>query len=162
MKSGAQMVGRHTWAASVVAATPGEHLLEIGCGAGQAAELVLRDVGSDRMLRAIDRSAVAIRKTAARCAHEIADGRLRVDELELAELTVAAGSFDGAWAMNVNAFWTRDPAPELDVLRRALRPQARLLLLWEPGPTTVGKLEPLAGHLAAAGFGSLYSKDKSE
>lgn len=146
------MVDRHAWAASVVAAESGEHLLEIGCGSARAAELVLQDLGSSGRLHAIDRSAVALRQASARCAPDIADGRLRIEQVELSELKVPAATFDGAWAMNVNVFWTTDPEAELAALRRALRPQGRLLLLWDLGPTTVDKLGPLRGRLAAGGF----------
>ena len=146
------MTDRHTWAASVVAASPGEHLLEIGCGAGRAAELVLHDLGTTGSLVAIDRSATAVRQAGQRCAADVASARLRVEQVGLAEFEAPRGSFDGAWAMNVNAFWTGDPAAELGVLRRILRPGARLLLLWDAGPTTGGKLEPVAEHLATAGF----------
>lgn len=146
------MAGRHAWAASAVAAEPGERLLEIGCGAGQATALVVARLGGHGSVLAIDRSQAAIARTQARNADALAECLLSTAEVALADLVLEPGSLDGAWALNVNVFWTADPAPELATLHRALRPGGRLLLLWDAGPTTSEKLAPVAGHLRAAGF----------
>ena len=146
------MTDRHAWAAAAVAAKPGERLLEVGCGAGQAAQLVLADLGPDGSLLAIDRSATAITAARSRNADALDAGRVQTEVTGLDELAGFDDEFDGAWALNVNVFWTRDPTRELQALARVLRPGARLLLLWDAGPTGAAKLAPVVGRLASAGF----------
>jgi len=140
----------------------GEHLLEIGCGAGQAAQLVLEGLGTRGRLVAIDRSATAIARTVARNTEAVESGRLTALVAELADLDVPGAAFDGAWALNVNVFWTSDPAVELAELKRVLRPKARLLLLWDAGPTGATKLAPVADHLSTAGFRAVASESGAQ
>ena len=48
------------WAAHQVAPTPGDVVLEVGCGDGIAAALLCETVGPDGKVLAVDRSAEAI------------------------------------------------------------------------------------------------------
>ncbi|MFC0678482.1 class I SAM-dependent methyltransferase [Lysobacter korlensis] len=108
-------------------------VLEIGCGSGAAAQLVcdLLDPGT---LTALDRSETAIRRTAERNPDHLASGRLRLVTGELASLDADVGAFDLAFAVNVNLFWTRDPAAELAVLDHVIRPGGTLHLFYDAGP----------------------------
>lgn len=125
---------RVRWAVSVVAAGPATRVLEVGCGPGAAAELVCPALtGGGRML-AVDRSAAAVRRTSERNAAHVDAGVLEVRESSLAGLVLPAGSADVAFTVNVNLFWTRDPGPELAVLRAALTPGGTLHVLYEGVP----------------------------
>lgn len=83
---------------------------------------------------AVDRSAVAAARTAERCAAFVDDGVLTVVRSDLAGLRLAADSVDVAFTLNVNLFWTRDPGPELAVLRGVLAPGGVLHVLYEGAP----------------------------
>ncbi|HEX4907919.1 MAG TPA: hypothetical protein VFW32_04950, partial [Actinomycetes bacterium] len=63
--------------------------------------------------------------------------------------------FDKVFAMNVNLFWVRVPAGELDLIRAVLKPGGTLFLFYGYG--TPGQGEPrvpeaLFDHLADGGF----------
>ena len=120
-------------AVETMALAPDDRVLEVGCGPGAAAELVCAGLSHGRML-AVDRSAVAVRRAAERNAAHVAAGRLEVRRATLAELDLPPGSFDVAFAVNVNVFWTSDAAAELDALGRVLVPGGRLLLAYGDGP----------------------------
>ncbi len=131
---------RVRWALEVIDPGPADDLLEIGCGAGVAASLVCARLRSGRLL-AVDRSPVAVERTARRNQDHVAAGRLAVRQSELHALDVSAAEFDAAYAIDVNVFWTRQPGPELTVLARALRPSGRLLVLYgSGGPTPAGRV----------------------
>jgi SAM-dependent methyltransferase len=124
--------GRVRWALEVLDPGPAEHILEIGSGPGVAAGLVCDRLTTGTLL-AIDRSAVATRRTAERNAEHLTAGRLRVRTLSLAELDLPAAGLDSAFSINVNLFWTRAPTRELAILRAALRPGGSLHICYESG-----------------------------
>jgi SAM-dependent methyltransferase len=144
---------RIRWAVDVLDPGPDDRLLEIGCGPGVAAALVCERLRGGRLL-AVDRSAVAVRRTAERNAAHVAAGRLEVRESSLSGLEVPPRSLDAALAVNVNVFWTTGAAAELAVLLAALRPGGAVHLLWGGGGPTSGDriTRPVAAALAAAGF----------
>ncbi len=117
-------------AVDVVAAGPDTRVLEIGCGPGAAAELICPRLTGRGWMLAADRSDVAVRRTAERNAAHVEAGRLEVRCAPLDALCLPDGGFDVAFTLNVNLFWTRDPSPELAVLRRALAPGGVLHLLY--------------------------------
>jgi SAM-dependent methyltransferase len=135
---------RIRFAAGVVDPAPSARVLEIGCGPGAAAELLCPRLPEGRML-AVDRSAVAVRRTTERNAAHVAAGVLEVRRSGLHDLAVPDGSVDVAFTVNVNLFWTRDPAPELAVLRAALAPGGVLHVLYE-GPPPEAVPAGLARH----------------
>jgi SAM-dependent methyltransferase len=77
---------------------------------------------------------VAIERSTRRNQPYVDAGRLELRRCTLAGLEVPDGSFDVAFSVNVNLFWTGPAQPELDVLHRALRPGGRLHVLYGPGP----------------------------
>ena len=130
---------------------PAEAVLEIGCGPGVAAALVCERLGTGQLL-ALNRSPVAVTRTAARNAAHVAAGRLEVRQGELAALAAPMRSLDSAFALNVNLFWVRDPGAELAVLRRALRPGG-VLRGGVAGPTGAERvIAAAAAALGAYGF----------
>jgi SAM-dependent methyltransferase len=152
---------RIRWSVDVLAPGPEEHLLEIGCGPGVAVALVCERLAGGRIV-AIDRSATAIARATRRNAQNIASGRalLRraaLEQLTPADLPGARTRFDKVFAMNVNLFWTRSPARELDLIRTLLAPGAALYLFYgygsPPGaPTTPRVPATLIERLTEHGF----------
>jgi len=120
------------WALEVLDPRPADEVLEIGSGPGVAAALVCEVLETGRLL-AIDRSAVATRRTSKRNTAHVEAGRLEVRTVALAALEVPAHSLDIAFSVNVNLFWTRSPRPRTgDTCPRAA-PRwvgARVLRLW--------------------------------
>ena len=113
-------------------------------------------------LVAIDRSATAIARATRRNADCLASGRavLRTDALEdlrPSDPPEATDGFDKVFAMNVNLFWVRSPARELDLIRSLLRPGGTLSLFYghgTPGQGAATVPGALLGHLEAGGFAS--------
>lgn len=124
---------RIRWAVEHLALRPGCRVLEVGCGSGAAAQLVCERSGDTRML-AIDRSATAVARTTERNRRHVQAGTLTVRQVALAGLAVPAASFDVAFSVDVNLFWTSTAATELSVLRRALAPGGSLLIAYGAGP----------------------------
>ncbi|HST40267.1 MAG TPA: class I SAM-dependent methyltransferase [Conexibacter sp.] len=136
---------------------PGERILEFGCGPGVALTLVCERLGGDGEIVGIDRSATAIARAGERNAAALADGRVRLHERTLASFSAAPGSFDAAFAVNVNLFWTGPAERELAVLASLLRPGGRLHLLYDAPRGQTGdrvgeKIETVAAAVAAGGF----------
>ena len=140
---------RVRWAVEVLDPGPAETILEIGCGPGVAAALVCERLETGRLL-AVDRSPVAIRRTAQRNAAHIALGRLAVRESALDALVVPSHTFDKAFAINVNLFWVRSPSRELEVLSQALRPNGILHVLY-------GAAQPAAAERITSSVSTAFS-----
>ncbi len=107
---------------------PGEQILEIGCGPGVAALMVADRIGADGHLVALDRSATALDRARTRTA-EYAD-RITFAEAELAGY-VPDRTFDKAFCVNVNLFWTGTADRELAVLRDSLAPGGTLTVCYD-------------------------------
>jgi SAM-dependent methyltransferase len=115
---------------------------------------------------AIDRSATAISRATKRNAEHVAAGRavLRTVALERLQPSDVLGRqerFDKVFAMNVNLFWVRSPAKELDLVKRLLAPGGALYLFYGyGGPPAAGKASEntskvpgiLTEHLSDRGF----------
>ena len=124
---------RIRWAVELLELSAGERVLETGCGPGAAAELICPQLDTGFLL-AVDRSAKAVERARSRNASHRTAGRLEVLETSLARLPDCAGTFDAAFSVNVNVFWTDPAGPELDILFRVLKPGGRLAILYGPGP----------------------------
>lgn len=143
---------RISWAVSVVAPDPADHLVELGCGPGVAAALVCDQLTTGHLI-AVDRSATAVARAVARNKAHIEAGRLTVVQSEVDALALPPASIDKVFAMNVNVFWTREPTRELAVLRALLRQNGEIFVLYDKGPTATNRVPPIvAAALKAGGF----------
>lgn len=143
---------RVRWAVDQLELVPDARVLEVGGGPGAAAELVCARLPLGYLL-GVDRSAVAVARSAERNRAHLEAGRVELRRGVLADLEVPDGSFDLAFCVDVNVFWTVPAAVELDRLYRALRPGGRLHVMDGPAPGDFSAaLETVRRHLAASSF----------
>jgi cyclopropane fatty-acyl-phospholipid synthase-like methyltransferase len=121
---------RVRWTVERLAVQPGDRVLEIGCGSGIAAAMICERLVEGQVL-AIDRSEIQIERARRRNDAHLASGRLSLQTVDLAELDVRDARFDTVFAINVNLFWLGPARAELDAIRAALAPGARLFLFYE-------------------------------
>ncbi|GAA2602299.1 hypothetical protein GCM10010399_36260 [Dactylosporangium fulvum] len=153
---------RIRWAVQVLDVGPDDHVLEFGCGPGVAVELVCARLGTGS-ITAVDRSATAVHRTAARNAAHVAAGRARVVQGDLTIAATLGRHYDKIFAVNVNLFWTGVAGPELAVLASLLKPGAPLRLFYEtPSPDrTAAIARSVAASLSTAGFTTATLKGPS-
>lgn len=139
---------RIAWAVDLLDVRPGDEILEFGCGPGVAVALVCELLGDgDGRITAIDRSATAIERTGARNADHAAAGRAVLRQVDLAGFDGSQDTFDKAFAVNVNVFWTSPAEAECAVLRRVLQPGGIVRLVYGDGPP--GQTRDVASAIAA-------------
>jgi SAM-dependent methyltransferase len=136
---------RNAWAVDLLEVTPDDRILEIGSGPGVATRLIGDRLGGGH-LTAIDRSATAVQRARGRNEAHVAAGRVTVEQVELARFGGEPDQFDKALAVNVNVFWTTPAEAECAVLRRVLRPEGRLLLVYGGPPPRDGARGTGAGN----------------
>ena len=117
---------RLAFVAGVVAAAPGERVLEVGCGAGVLVTELAAAVGNGRVV-AVDRSARMAAAAARRNRAAVDAGRVRVLAAPLLDAGLGGERFDAVVAVDVRAFWT-PPAPEWDVVAGLLAPGGRVVV----------------------------------
>lgn len=144
---------RVRWSVDLLDPGSADTILEIGSGPGVAATAVCKRLTTGKLL-AVDRSAVATRRTAERNTEHVDAGRLEVRTVSLDALDVPESSLDAAFSINVNLFWTRSPGLELHLLRTALRPGGTLLICYgsTAGQTSDRVTKPITETLAEHGF----------
>jgi SAM-dependent methyltransferase len=149
---------RIRWAVETLAPGPEERLLEIGCGPGVAVSAVCERLVGGRIV-AIDRSATAIGRATRRNAEQVAAGKavlhtLALEELQPADVLGGGERFDKVFAMNVNLFWVRSPARELELIGRLLGSGGALYLFYGYGEPSAAPAVPavLTDHLTDAGY----------
>lgn len=154
---------RVAWAVDLLDPRPDDVVLEVGGGPGVSASLVCARLTTGRLVE-VERSPVAVARTRARAAGHVDAGRLVVVEGELASARLEPSSVDRALALDVGAFWTADPAAELDVLAGALRPGAPLLVLYgADSPTGPARVVPaVAAALGRHGFVGVRAVEAAE
>lgn len=140
---------RIRWAVETLAVAPDDRILEIGCGRGVAVELICERLTGGR-ITAIDRSATAIDAATRRNAANVAAGKAVFDTVSLEALLPDGDRFDPVFAINVNLFWTRSPAVELDLIRRLLAPRGVLYLFYDA--PSASKAATLTETMAEFGF----------
>ncbi|MGK9169741.1 class I SAM-dependent methyltransferase [Inquilinus limosus] len=119
-------------AVDLLAPRPGERLLEIGCGTGQAIQAVLARAPTATVF-AIDRSETAVARARIVNAQAIAAGRVSIAKGNIEHEPVEPGGFDRIFAIRVNSFWTR-PGLALPHVARSLRPGGEVWIIYD-GPS---------------------------
>lgn len=122
-----RVAARHRRALAKLAPGPDDRVLEIGCGPGVTATLVLARLTGTGSLTAIDRSPRMVAQATARNRAAVEAGRLTVLQAEVGSGPVPGGPYDLVYALNVRALWR--PGPALDAARAVLGPGGRLILL---------------------------------
>lgn len=147
-------------AVDALAHKPASRVLEIGCGTGLAAALVVKKLRTGRLV-ALDRSATAIAAARKRNPVAQAAGKIAFVTGELATAKLPTRRFDVIFAVHVNCFWTRDAARELTVVREALAPRGTLHLFYEAMTADPARIlacgETIAAALGRHGFADIES-----
>lgn len=114
------LANRRAVAASIAALAPqpGEHVLDLGCGTGRAAELIAR---RGARVTGIDHSPLMVETARRRCGDRATIVAAEFDRLPLNDAGV-----DAVFACNTLYFW-HDEAAILGELRRVLRPGGRFV-----------------------------------
>ena len=146
---------RLAWAVDMLAISPGDRLLEVGCGHGVAVSLACEKLEDGRIV-AIDRSQKMIEAATKRNREHVESGKAVFESATFADARLEAQSFDKIFAVHVAVFWRR-PAETLARVRELLAPGGRLYLFNQaPGWSAIGSADAfgreLAGVLSDHGF----------
>jgi len=132
---GARMARQHApetlWTISLLGIAPADHVLEIGCGAGRAIELIAVRAPEGRVT-GLDLSRTMVRAASRRNAQVIEAGRVAIQQGDVARLPCADQQFDKILSIHTLYFWP-DPARPVAKLGRALKPGGLLALTFSPG-----------------------------
>lgn len=144
---------RVAWAVSMMNIRPTDHILEIGCGRGEAVALIsgMLDGGT---ITAIDRSGKMIAIASERNASGVATGVVTFQAASVAEADFGDRLFDLIFAINVGSLWRQHPPHDLARLRDVLAPEGRLYLFHEtpPGSAESPVAAPIVGLAAVDGL----------
>ncbi len=132
---GARMARQHApetlWTISLLGIAPADHVLEIGCGAGRAIELIAVRAPEGRVT-GLDLSRTMVRAASRRNAQVIEARRVAIQQGDVARLPCADQQFDKILSIHTLYFWP-DPARAVAELARALKPGGLLALTFSPG-----------------------------
>ena len=122
---------RLSWAVGRLQLSPGDDVLEIGCGRGVALALICAqlDTGS---VTGVDRSAAAIGGARQRNRAAVDAGQLELIVASFEKADYGGRSFDRILAVNVNHFWVRSATREVELLKKLLASDGQMHLVWEP------------------------------
>ncbi len=136
---------RLIWAVDTLDLKPDDRVLEIGCGHGNAVALVCERLNGGR-ITAIDRSQAMIDMAIRRNSAFVVSGKATFHCVALRQASFDGETFDKIFAVNVNVFW-QQPAAELDVIRKILKNDGSLYLIYEP--PSADKTRQIAAKLQA-------------
>lgn len=143
---------RHAWSVAALDIQPDDHVLEIGCGHGVAISLICAQLDTGRVV-GLDRSAKTREQAEARNAAWLAAGKVTFVTGSLFDVQLGDHSFDKVFASHINVF-LRNPAAELAIIARLLKPEGAFSLLFQPLSPEKIPLETAAAkqNLAASGY----------
>ncbi|UHQ23855.1 class I SAM-dependent methyltransferase [Lysobacter sp. 5GHs7-4] len=151
MSAAVRIHERLSWMREVLDPRPADAVLELGCGNGVLAALLLPALPRGHYL-GLDRSPSAIAASVWRNSDAVASGAagFRVADIAKAE---PERRYDRIVAVNLNLFWTGD-APELTRMREWLAPHGRLYLAYQPpGADALVRIEAaLRANLTRQGY----------
>lgn len=122
-----------TWVQRYVYVQRRDRVLEIGCGPGKLASMIMPRL-REGSYTGIDPSAQAIAAAVRSNQADIATGRMVFHAVDLANAPLAAASFDKVIAVNVDPLWM-GAGPELSIVRSLMAPAAVLYLVFQLAPT---------------------------
>jgi SAM-dependent methyltransferase len=143
-------------AVDLLAPRPGERLLEIGCGTGQAIQAVIARQPTATVF-AIDRSDTAVARAQVVNAPAIAAGRVGIAKGDIEQGPIAPCGFDRVFAIRVNSFWTR-PGLALPHVAVSLRPGGEVWIIYD-GPTA-RIIETIRSSLQAFGLRDIRTEER--
>ncbi len=123
---------RLQWAVEIMDIQPGDQILEIGCGRGNAVRLVAEKLSTGH-ITAIDCSEKMTTVAEQSNAELIVSGVATILNTEFPDATFHPASFRKIFLFNINLFWM-DPAAELNEVRRLLRPNGIFYIFHQPPP----------------------------
>jgi len=143
---------RLTWVVGVIAARPGERVLEVGCGHGVLVAL-LADRAAEVL--GIDRSPTMVTAAGRRNRAAVEAGRVRLQAAALSDADLGPDPFDAVVSFNVRAFSEPSQQATWDVISRVLAPAGRVVVAFSvmtPGAEddVVGTVTRLAGDRGLA------------
>lgn len=142
---------RFIWAAELLNVNPGDHILEIGCGAGLLAEQIAGKLSKGQII-AVDRSAPMIEKAKKGNAEFIGMGLSKFLVSDFSKAEFPDSFFDSIIAFNVNFFW-KSPERELKIIRQLLKRDGKLLVLYQaPFEININAAEPIKQNLLGNSF----------
>lgn len=142
---------RFAWAMSFLPVKPHHQVLEIGCGNGLLAQLIIEVLDKGSIL-GIDQSAYAITQASKRNDEAIRQQKARFECATLKELNVPAQTYDLITAFNTAFLWkTTDTG--IEILTRILKKTGKLCLFYQaPYPITLAAANPIKQALLRQGF----------
>lgn len=146
---------RLLWAVEVLAPAPTDHVLEIGCGTGVAAELILQQLTAGR-LTAIDRSSSMIQAAERRNRASVTSGKASFLNVALEKADFGGKRFDKVLAVHVNRFWL-EPVDESAFWKKLLKPGGVVCLVYQPPPgqSTQRVAEACSEYFSRSGFAEI-------
>lgn len=143
-------------AVDLLAPRPGEKLLEIGCGTGQAIQAVTVRQPTATVV-AIDRSDTAVARARTVNAAAIAAGRVGIARGDIEHGAVAPGGFERIFAIRVNSFWTR-PGLALPHVARSLCPGGEIWIIYDQPAARI--VETIQSSLQAFGMPDVRTEER--
>ena len=129
---------------------PGQHLLDLGCGAGGISRYIAERTGA--RVTGLDYSSDAV--SVARQRAEGSDARLEFYQADLNDLDLPRGEFDAA-VMIDTIYWASDPAATLRRIINALAPGGRLIVAIALYPEEDGPAEEIDKTFVARALDAL-------
>ncbi|MCW2956785.1 MAG: Methyltransferase type 12 [Thermoleophilia bacterium] len=145
---------RLTWADAVMELQPGQRVLELGFGNGQAVALAHKRIAPDGHVHAVDQSEIQVNRASTSHSWATKQGLVSFQHAPVADAVLEPAHFDVAFANNLNLFWTGPAAAELATVAAALKPGGSFYLFYEE-PRPARALEvgaKVLANLTAAGW----------
>ena len=150
---------RFLWAKELLQIKTGDHVLEIGCGAGLLAEQICGQLSKGSLV-AVDKSAPMIEKAKKRNSDFVEKGFASFIVSDFKNCELPLSYFDTIVAFNVNLFW-KDSLQEFEKIKRIIKHSGRLYVFYQaPYEITKASVLPIQQQLRKHSFEVLYTEMK--